>query len=93
MADLLAIARRHGVGAHSYADDSELYRHAPADLCRQRLSRGVVHSRVGQMDVQQSAETEHRQDGLHPSRDASANREGKLSLSNSVASTFIYQLP
>ena len=24
-ADVLAIARRHGVGAHSYADDSQLY--------------------------------------------------------------------
>ena len=31
-ADVLAIARRHGVDAHSYADDSQLYRHAPADL-------------------------------------------------------------
>ena len=48
--------------------------------CHHRLSHGVVHLRVGQMVVQQSAETEHRQDGFHPSREASANWECKLSL-------------
>ena len=47
---------------------------------RQRLSRGVAHRRVGQMDVHQSAYTEHRQHILDPARDASANQEGKLSL-------------
>ena len=48
-------------------------------MCRWHLSRGVVHWRVGQMDVQQSDETEHRQDVFHPSRDASTNQEVKIS--------------
>ena len=49
-------------------------------VCRQRLSRGVVHRRFGLIDVQQSAYTAHRQDGLHHSLDASTNWEAKLSL-------------
>ena len=46
-ADVLAIARRHGVGAHSYADDSQLYRHAPADLCV--ASASAVVSCIGEL--------------------------------------------
>ena len=41
----------------------------------------VMHRQVGQKDVQQSAKPDHRQDGFHPSRDASATREGKRLLS------------
>jgi len=32
-ADVLLIAARHGVGAHSYADDAQLYIHTTADNC------------------------------------------------------------
>ena len=31
--DLITIARRHGIGTHSYANNTQLYRHAIADLC------------------------------------------------------------
>ena len=47
-ADVLAIARRHGIGAHSYADDSQLYRHAPADLYVASVS--VVVSCIGELN-------------------------------------------
>jgi len=32
-ADVLLIAARHGVGAHSYADDTQLYLNTTADNC------------------------------------------------------------
>ena len=47
-ADILAIARRHGVGAHPYTDDSQLYRHASADLCVASVS--VVVSCIGELN-------------------------------------------
>ena len=45
---VLAIAHRHGVGAHPYADDSQLYRHAPADLCV--ASASAVVSCISELD-------------------------------------------
>ena len=36
------------VGAHSYADDSQLYHHAPVDLCVASVS--VVVSCIGELD-------------------------------------------
>ena len=41
--------------AHVPTPMTQLYHHTPADLCRHRLSRGVVHRLVEQMDMQQSA--------------------------------------
>ena len=47
-ADVLAIARCHGIGAHSYADDTQLYHHVPADLCVANAS--AVVSRTDELD-------------------------------------------
>jgi len=38
-ADVLEIARRHGVSAHSYADDTQLYIRTKADLCAAALQQ------------------------------------------------------
>jgi hypothetical protein len=38
-ADVIEIARRHGVGAHSYADDTQLYIRTKADLCAAALQQ------------------------------------------------------
>ena len=47
-ADVLAIARHHGIGSHSYTDDRQLYHHAPADLCI--ASAPAVVSCFGELD-------------------------------------------
>ena len=51
-ADVLAIASRHGIGEHLYADDIQLYiyiyKHAPADLCV--ASSSAVVSCIGELD-------------------------------------------
>ena len=38
-ADVLVIAARHGVGAHSYADDTQLYVHSSPDNCQAIFAR------------------------------------------------------
>jgi len=40
-ADVLLIAKRHSVGAHSYADDTQLYLHTTADYCEAVFPRLV----------------------------------------------------
>ena len=47
-ADVLAIARRHGISAHSYTDNKQLYHHASADLCV--ASASAIVSCVGELD-------------------------------------------
>ena len=48
MADVLTIARCHGIGAYSYADNTQLYRHAPTDLCV--TSASAVASCIGELN-------------------------------------------
>ena len=47
-ADVLAIAHRNGIGAHSYADDILLYHHAPAGFCV--ASASAMVSCIGMLD-------------------------------------------
>ena len=47
-ADVLAIPHRHGIGAHSYADDTQPYHHDPADLCI--ASASAMVSCIGELD-------------------------------------------
>ena len=46
--DVLASVRRHDIGAHSYADNTQLYHQAPADLCA--ASASAVVSCIGELD-------------------------------------------
>jgi len=40
-ADVLVIAARQGVSVHSYADDTQMYLHTPADNCEATFARLV----------------------------------------------------
>jgi hypothetical protein len=41
-ADVIAIARRHGLGVHSYADDTQLYFHADPEATNEEIQRLVA---------------------------------------------------
>jgi len=43
-ADVLAIAARHGVGVHSYADDTQLYLHTTTDNCMRPTVKRRSHA-------------------------------------------------
>ena len=93
-ADVLAIARRHGIGAHAYADDTQLYHHVPADLCVASVS--AVVSCIDELDRwmysnRLKLNTDKTYFILLGTRHKL--RRQTFILSNSVESTFIYQLP
>ena len=41
-ADVMAIAHRHGLGVHSYADDSQLYFHADISVADDKVKQLLV---------------------------------------------------
>ena len=95
-ADVLATARRHGIGAHSHADDTQLYHHAPADLCV--ASASAVVSCRGELDKwmcsnRMKLNADKKRRILSFSGRVSTSRRQTFTLSNSVASTSNYQLP
>ena len=91
---VLAIARRHGIGVHSYADDTQLYLHDPADLCVARAS--AVVSCIGELDRWMCSNrlklNTDKMTSFFSGRVKKFRRQ-TFTVSNSVESTFIYQLP
>ena len=64
--DVISIAASLGVGAHSYADDSQLYLHCLAvDQQSAALKIGWVHRKSRGLNEVESAEAELRQDSIH----------------------------
>ena len=58
IADVIITARHHDIGVHSYADDTQLYQHSIANMCRQHSKTDVLHRQYQQVDVVQPIEAE-----------------------------------
>jgi len=69
-ADVLVIAARHGVSVNSYADDTQMCLHTPADNCEATFARCLVYRRHRPLDVFQQTETKCREDTVYMSRHA-----------------------
>ena len=76
-ADVIEIARRHGIIPHSYADDTQLSIHTPASSCVTQIPRMTRMTACIE-----ELETQHKQNAVHVVGQQTASHQGTDAMSD-----------